>query len=137
MTTLTVKDLQALKGVRQIAFVQAACEEEAIAASQAGMDMIGTGFRPDTSHFASLVPNSHFQFGLPWGKHVSAEAALYDAMQAMETGAQSVYCGMSPTVVEVLAREGVPVIAHVGLAPPKATWVGGMKAVGRNADQAM
>lgn len=43
---------------------------------------------------------------------------------------------MSPQVVEVLAREGIPVIAHVGLVPPKATWVGGMRAVGRSAAQA-
>jgi len=136
MPALTVKHLQELKGVRQIAFVQVAREEEAIAASEAGMDMIGTGFRPETQHFASLVPNSHFQFGLAWGKHASAEAALAEAMQAMEAGAQSVYCGMSPHIVEVLAREGVPVIAHVGLVPPKATWVGGMRAVGRTAKQA-
>ena len=44
---------------------------------------------------------------------------------------------MSPHVVETLAREGVPVIAHVGLVPPKATWAGGMRAVGRTADQAL
>ncbi len=137
MPKLTVKDLLALKGARQISFVQVAREEEAVAASQAGMDMIGTGFRSDTSHFASLVPNSHFQFGLPWGQHASAEAALLDAMKAMEAGAQSIYCGMSPAVVEVLAREGVPVIAHVGLVPPKATWVGGMRAVGRTTEQAL
>lgn len=133
---LTVKDLLELKGQRQIAFVQVAREEEAIAAAAAGMDMIGTGYRNETRHFASLVPQSHFQFGLKWGKHASAESALYESMQAMEDGAQSIYCGMSPQVVEVLAREGVPVIAHVGLVPPKATWVGGMRAVGRTAEQA-
>jgi len=136
MTSLTVKHLLELKGVRQIAFVQVARESEAIAASEAGMDMIGTGYRPETKHFASLVPDSHFQFGLPWGQHASAEAALFTAMQAMEAGAQSIYCGMSPAIVEILAREGVPVIAHVGLVPPKATWVGGMRAVGRSAKQA-
>ncbi len=136
MQSLTVKHLQELKGVRQIAFVQVAREEEAKAASNAGMDMIGTGYNETTKHFASLVPNTHFQFGLAWGKHACAEAALAEAMQAMEDGAQSIYCGMSAQVVEVLAREGVPVIAHVGLVPPKATWVGGMKAVGRTAEQA-
>lgn len=136
MPKLTVKDLLALKGVRQVSFVQVAREEEAIAAATAGMDMIGTGFRPQTSHFAKLVPDSHFQFGLAWGQHASAEEALRSAMQAMEAGAESVYCAMSPRVVEVLAREGVPVIAHVGLVPPKATWVGGMRAVGRTAEQA-
>ena len=136
MTKLTVKELLGLKGVRQIAFVQVARAEEAIAAAAAGMDMIGTGFRPETREFPSLVPASHFQFGLTWGKHASAEEALREAMQAMEAGAESIYCGMSPQIVEVLAREGVPVIAHVGLVPPKATWVGGMRAVGRTADQA-
>ena len=137
MPKLTVKDLQALKGVRQISFVQVARAEEAIAASAAGMDMIGTGYGAETEAFPSLVPNTHFQFGLAWGKHASGEAALSDAMRAMEAGAESIYCGMSPHVVEVLAREGVPVIAHIGLVPPKATWVGGMKAVGRNAEQAV
>ncbi len=136
MPKLTVKELLELKGVRQIAFVQVTREEEAIAAAAAGMDMIGTGFRPETRCFPTLVPDSHFQFGLAWGRHASAEAALSEAMQAMDAGAESIYCAMSPQIVEVLAREGVPVIAHVGLVPPKATWVGGMRAVGRNAEQA-
>jgi len=136
VSKLTVKDLLALKGKRQIAFVQVSRAEEALAASEAGMDMVGTAFRPETQAFPSLIPNTHFQFGLKWGKHASAEEALREAMQAMEAGAESIYCGMSPQVIEVLAREGVPVIAHVGLVPPKATWVGGMKAVGKTAEQA-
>ena len=43
---LTAMDLRALKGVRQISCVQVAREAEAIAASEAGMDMIGTAFTP-------------------------------------------------------------------------------------------
>ena len=57
-------------------------------------------------------------------------------MAAMTAGAQSVYCGMSPAIVEGLAREGVPVICHVGLVPPKATWTGGFRAVGKTRAQA-
>ena len=136
MTKLTVKELLELKGIRQISFVQVASTEEAIAAAEAGIDMVGTGFRDETYHYPSLIPNTHFQFGLTWGRHSNADEALREAMKAMEAGAESVYCGMSPQIVEVLAREGVPVIAHVGLVPPKATWVGGMRAVGRNAQQA-
>ena len=134
---LTVMDLRALKGVRRISFVQVAREEEAIAASEAGMDMIGTAFIPERAHFAKAVPGTHFQYGLPWGKHASGKEALRDAMAAMAAGAQSIYCGMSPSIVEVLAREGVPVICHVGLVPPKATWTGGYKAVGKSLDQAL
>jgi len=136
MSKLTVKELLELKGIRQISFVQVARTEEAIAAAEAGIDMVGTGFRDETHHYPSLIPNTHFQFGLTWGRHANADEALREAMKAMEAGAESVYCGMSPQIVEVLAREGVPVIAHVGLVPPKATWVGGMRAVGRNAQQA-
>lgn len=136
MAALTVKDLLEAKGKRPLSYVQVAREEEAIAASDAGMDMIGTAFVPERAHFARAVPNSHFQFGMPWGKHASATEVLRDAMAAMQAGAQSVYCGMSPSVVEVLAREGVPVICHVGLVPPKATWTGGFRAVGRTLAQA-
>jgi 3-methyl-2-oxobutanoate hydroxymethyltransferase len=64
--------------------------EEAIAASTAGMDMVGTGFRPETRDFANLIPETHFQFGLAWGRHASAEEALREAMQAMEAGAESI-----------------------------------------------
>lgn len=134
---LTIMDLRALKGVRKISFVQVTREEEAIAASQAGMDMIGTAFIPERANFALSVPNTHFQFGLPWGKHADATEALRDAMAAMQAGAQSIYCAMSPAIVEVLAREGVPVICHVGLVPPKATWTGGFKAVGKSTQQAL
>lgn len=136
MGGMTVKDLLDEKGKRTIAYVQVAREEEAIAAAQAGMDMIGTAFVPERSHFAKAVPETHFQFGLPWGQHADATEALRDAMGAMMAGAQSVYCGYSPRIVEALAREGVPVICHVGLVPPKATWTGGFKAVGKTLEQA-
>ena len=136
MGGLTVQDLLAAKGKRQLAYVQVTRDYEAVAAAKAGMDMIGTAFLPERAHLAKAVPNTHFQFGLPWGKHASATEALRDAMAAMMAGAQSVYCGLSPAIVEVLAREGVPVICHIGLVPPKATWTGGFRAVGKTLDQA-
>lgn len=136
MGGMTVKDLLDAKGKRTIAYVQVAREEEAIAAAQAGMDMIGTAFVPERAGWAKTVPNTHFQYGLPWGKHADATEALRDAMGAMMAGAQSIYCGYSPRIVEALAHEGVPVICHVGLVPPKATWTGGFKAVGKTLDQA-
>ena len=136
MSALTVKDLLDLKGRRQLAYVQVAREEEAVAASEAGMDIIGTAVVPERAHFAKAVPGTHFQFGMPWGRHADAAEVLRDAMAAMQAGAQSIYCGMSPAIVEVLAREGVPVICHVGLVPPKATWTGGYRAVGKTLEQA-
>lgn len=56
MAKPTVKERLDLKGLRQIAFAQVAGAEEAMAPSQANMDRIGSGFRPDTHHFPLLVP---------------------------------------------------------------------------------
>ncbi|MEJ6397126.1 hypothetical protein [Yoonia sp. 208BN28-4] len=60
MGGMTVKDLLDTKGKRTIAYVQVASQEEAIAASQAGMDKIGTAFVPERAGWAMSVPDSHF-----------------------------------------------------------------------------
>lgn len=114
---LTVRDLIDGKGKVQRAFVQITTEDQAAVAEAAGMDIIGTAHKPKNFHLPAAVPNTHFQFGLLFGAHTSAEEAFRQAFQAMEHGAQSIYCAMSPSIVEVLAREGVPVIAHVLMLP--------------------
>jgi len=133
---LTVFDLKNLKGKRTIKFVQVDTLDQAIAAKEAGIEMIGTGYSESKSHFPRSLKGVHFQFGLQWGEHANADEALRSAMQAMNHGAQSIYCPMSPQVIEVLAREGVPVIAHAGLIPPKITLTGGYRAVGKSLKEA-
>ena len=80
MPKLTVKDLIEANGKRRLAFVQVARAEEAAAAARAGMDIIGTGFQLETRAFPATTPDTHFQFGLAWGRHASAEEALREAM---------------------------------------------------------
>ena len=133
---LTIYDLKNLKGNRTIKFVQIDTLEQAIAAKEAGIEMIGTGYSQSKSHFPKILQGVHFQFGLQWGEHTSANEALRSAMQAMNAGAQSIYCPMSPQVIEVLANEGIPVIAHAGLIPPKITLTGGYRAVGKSLEEA-
>ena len=133
---LTVFDLKNLKGKRTVKFVQVDALDQAIAAKEAGIEMIGTGYSESKSHFPRSLKGVHFQFGLQWGEHANADEALRSAMQAMNHGAQSIYCPMSPQVIEVLAREGVPVIAHAGLIPPKITLTGGYRAVGKSLKEA-
>ena len=133
---LTIYDLKNLKGNRTIKFVQIDTLDQAIAAKEAGIEMIGTGYSQSKSHFPKILQGVHFQFGLQWGEHASANEALRSAMQAMNDGAQSIYCPMSPQVIEVLANEGIPVIAHAGLIPPKITLTGGYRAVGKSLGEA-
>lgn len=137
MARLTVRELLDSKGNRRFTFVQVTRAEEAVAAAEAGMDMIGTGWIDGRKEIAGSVPETQFAYGLQYGHHASALEALRAAFSALAAGAHSIYSPMSPNVIEVLAREGVPIIAHVGLVPPKATWTGGMRAVGKTADQAV
>ena len=39
-------------------------------------------------------------------------------------------------LVTMLAREDIPVMGYLGLVPRKSTWVGGLRAVGKTADEA-
>src|SRR3954469_8838553 len=54
----------------------------------------------------------------------------------MNMGADAVYSAMSTKVVEVMARESIPVIGHIGYVPYRSTWFGKARAVGKTADEA-
>ena len=42
----------------------------------------------------------------------------------------------SMDIVSMLAKEDVPVMGHLGLVPRKSTWIGGLRAVGKTAEEA-
>ena len=43
---------------------------------------------------------------------------------------------MSTKVVEVMARESIPVVGHIGYVPYRSTWFGKARTVGKTADEA-
>lgn len=47
------------------------------------------------------------------------------------------FTNRSLPIVEMLAREGIPVQVHMGLVPTFSHWRGGLKAVGRTHEEAM
>ena len=55
----------------------------------------------------------------------------------MEAGADMYYCNRSYDVVEMLAKEAIPVQVHMGLVPSISHWCGGLRAYGRTAEEAM
>lgn len=137
MAKYTVKELQDLKGQRKLSFIRVSCAEEVLAAEAAGIDMIGTSYSIDTRSFCKRAPDTHFRMGLQYGEHCNADEAIKRAFEAMSDGADTIYCSMSYDVVERMAKEGIPVIGHVGLVPAWSTWTGGYKAVGKTANQAV
>ncbi|GMG84551.1 3-methyl-2-oxobutanoate hydroxymethyltransferase [Paralimibaculum aggregatum] len=137
MAGLTIKELRDRKGGPQLTFLRIDSADDAAAAEAAGIDMIGTVYAPETRHLPGAAPSRHFRFGLPYGRHVTATEAMREAFRAIEDGAETVYTAASIHMVSEMAREGIPVIGHIGLVPPWRTWTGGYRAVGRTAQQAI
>lgn len=129
---LTVADLRALRGQRQLAMLRVETLEEAEAAERAGIDMLSVPpalildprFR-DAAPTAFTVPGDNFyEIG-------TTDDFIRWAFPLYKAGADAVYCSSSPATIRALADHGIPVCGHVGLIPSKATWTGGFKAVGK------
>lgn len=137
MSKLTVKDLFALKGKRQLTEVYVRNAKEAVACEAAGIDMIITSERSDVQAIRTAAPNIFLTIGQVYGDYTSAPEAVGSAFRAVRNGADAVYSGSSLAFVKAIADEGIPVVGHVGFVPYKSTWFGGFKAVGKTAEEAL
>ena len=144
---LTVYELLQLKGKRQIHEVYVNNVEEAIAAEEAGMDMIVSAYgMPQYGIYSTLedvirireaAPNTHLMSAAPEKSFASSTEAIRAAYLLMSNGCDSFYTNNSTKIISDLRRENIPVISHVGLIPGKATWIGGFRAIGKTADEAI
>ncbi|MCU0903092.1 MAG: 3-methyl-2-oxobutanoate hydroxymethyltransferase [Tabrizicola sp.] len=132
---LEVHQIRALKGVRQLTELNVTGEDQARAAEEAGIDIVVSGRIDQRAAIRAAAPDTHFCFGLIYGQHVNTDEALRAAFDALNAGADSIYCCLSPKIIEGLAREGVPVVGHVGLVPQKARLTG-FRAFGKTLEEA-
>jgi 3-methyl-2-oxobutanoate hydroxymethyltransferase len=65
----------------------------------------------------------------------SPEEAVRTGFRALELGASSVYCSASPWLIEAMAREGIPVVGHLGMVPRHAAWTN-VRPIGKTAGDA-
>lgn len=134
----TIADLQALKGKRQLTMLRYFTLDEAAAAEQAGIDIASVPpeivlhprYREVAPTVFSMTGLTHLEAGTP-------DDYLRWSGDALNRGADAVYCSGSLRTVEYLAREHVPVVGHVGIVPSRATWTGGFRAVGKTAEDAV
>ena len=144
---LTVYDLLNLKGKKQIHDVYVNNVEEAIAAEEAGIDMIVTAYGmpqhgifgtfEDVKRIREAAPNTHLMSAAPERSFATEDEALRAAYKLLSIGCDSFYTNNSNNIVKALYRERVPVISHVGLIPGHATWLGGFRAIGKTAEEAV
>lgn len=134
----TVADLRALKGRRQLTMLRYFSLDEAAAAEAAGVDiasvppevLLDRRYREIAPSIFSMTGLTHLEAGTP-------EDYLRWSGDALNRGADAIYCSGSLRTVEYLAREHIPVVGHVGLVPARATWTGGFRAVGKTAESAL
>ena len=144
---LTVYDLLKLKGVRQIHEVYVNNVEEAIAAEEAGIDMICTAYDmphhgifgklDDVKRIRDAAPNTHLMSAAPEKSYATADEAVRAAYKLLSIGCDSFYTNNSSSIIKNLRKEKVPVISHVGLIPGHVNWIGGFRAIGKNANEAI
>jgi 3-methyl-2-oxobutanoate hydroxymethyltransferase len=135
----SVYDLRQLKGKRCLTHVHVKSPEEAAAAEAAGIDLLSCSFDSPESQarlplLVAAAPKSFISGATPHGL-ASGEEAIRIAFRALEMGASSVFCSASPRIIEAMAREGVPVVGHLGMVPRHATWTN-VRAIGKTAAEA-
>ena len=134
---LTVADKIANKaaGIKMTQVTAQNAEEAAIIADQ-GVDMIITGsdWYPEVRKGA---PNTFITAALFVGRFVTNDEILKGAFTAVMAGADSVLTPRGMGVVEMLAKEGLSVQGHVGMVPSLSTKFGGLRTVGKTAEEAL
>jgi 3-methyl-2-oxobutanoate hydroxymethyltransferase len=134
----TVADLRAEKGKRQMTMLRYFDLNEAEAAEQARIDIASVPpellFHP---RYREIAPTIFSMTGLTHLEAGTPDDYLRWSGDAVNRGADAIYCSGSLRTVEFLAREHIPIIGHVGLVPSRATWTGGFQAVGKTADDAL
>ena len=134
---ITVGDiLENKKNNKIMTQVTAANQVEAEIIANQGIDMIITGsdWYQDVRNGA---PNTFITAALFAGRFITNEEILRGAFEVIMAGADSVLTPRSFDVVEMLAKEGMQVQGHVGMVPSIATKYGGIRTVGKTAEEAL
>ena len=144
---LTVYDYLKSKGKRQLSNLFVHTIEEAAAAEEAEIDYIVAAHDlpkfginaslNDVKKIREVAPNCFMQSAGPTPPASEYEAIKF-AHDYLSFGVDCIYVGNhSLKWIRAMRDENIPTIGHVGLIPGKATWIGGLRAIGKTADEAI
>ena len=144
---MTVKDFLDSKGKRQLSVLFVHNVQEALAAEKAGIDMIIAAYDipkhgihatlNDVIKMREAAPNCFFQSAVPHLTFASEYELIKGSYKLLDLGIDCIYCANSTQWIKAMRRENIPVISHVGLIPSKASWLGGFRAIGKTAEEAI
>ena len=135
--TQTVASIIANRGNgKPLTQVTTANAEEAAAAEAAGIDMAVclSDFVPQIREGSSKL---FVTAAIDFSGAVSDDDLLGTAYEALTNGADAVITARRLAAVRRIADEDIPVMGHLGFVPKKSTLYGGVRAVGKTADEAM
>ena len=144
---LTVYDYLKSKGKRQLSNLFVHTVEEAAAAEQAEIDYIVAAHDlpqfginaslNDVKKIREVAPSCFMQSAGPVPPASEYEAIKF-AHDYLSFGVDCIYVGNhSLKWIRAMRDENIPTIGHVGLIPGKATWIGGLRAIGKTANEAI
>ncbi len=134
----TIADLRALKGKRQLTMLRIFTIDEAEAAETAGIDIVS--IPPElllNPRYRDVAPSLFSMTGMTHQEAGTRDDYLRFAGKMLQADGDALYCSGGIGTVKFLADEYIPVVAHVGLVPSRATWTGGYRAVGKTAETAL
>ncbi len=133
----TVADLQALKGLdRKLSMSNPKDAIEVQACIDAGIDLLVV-WDSQIEEVRRVAPHHFMGVGSTWSQFGPSSEILDHAFDMMRKGGDMYYTLRSYEVMEMLAKEGIPVQSHIGLIPTFSHWSGGLRGWGRSADEAM
>ncbi|WP_298922238.1 3-methyl-2-oxobutanoate hydroxymethyltransferase [uncultured Roseobacter sp.] len=110
--------------------------EEAAVAAEQQIDTL-TVDCDQVEPIRAAAPNIFVTAAQYMRQHVTEDEALGGAIDAMVKGADAIYSPRGLSTVERIAREGISVQGHTGLFPARATQFGGLRTIGKTAQEAL
>ena len=133
----TVDDLKKLKfSDKKLSMSNPANALELKACIDAGIDLL-TVWENQIEEVRKIAPHHFAGVGSTWSQFGSSKEIMDHAFSMMSKGADMYYTLRSFDVLEMLAKEGIPVQSHIGLIPTFSHYSGGLRGWGRNANEAM
>ncbi len=110
--------------------------DEAVACAAMGIDLI-TIADLDIEEVRAAAPETFVTGSQTMAQYMTEDEALAAAIRTAEKGADAIYTPRGLKTIERLAGEGLAVQGHVGLVPRKSTLIGGLRIVGKTAEEAL
>ena len=133
----TVRDLIELKGKKQLTQINVSTPEEAAAAQEAKIDLIIAPPTGDIIKIRNYADKTFLTVGIPFLKYENKDKITKKAFELIEIGVDSIHCGSwNLDFMSHLHKFNIPFQGHAGFVPSQTTWIGGIRAYGKNFKEA-